>query len=232
MPHVDMFASRLNKQINRFVSWKPDPDAEAIDAFSVSCKRKYIYAFPRFSLMGRVLQKARQDQADVLLVAPFWVTQNFYTTTLEMLTDDPFIIKEDQNTLKLPLTSSCEQTTSNALSYIRKSFKSRKLSEKSVDIIMSSWRQSTKKQYSTYINRWISFCNERKIDTFQTPIEYFVEFLIELYKSGLSYGTLNSARSALSNLCNKQDGYSVGSHPLVIRFMTGGFNLRPTEQVF
>ena len=93
---------------------------------------------------------------------------------------------------------------------------------------MASWRHSSKKQYSTYINRWFSFCNERKIDTFQTPIEYIVEFLIELYKSGLSYETLNCARSALSNLCSKQDGYSVGSNPLVIRFMTGVFNLRPT----
>ena len=104
MPEVDMFASRLNKQIECFVSWKPDPEAVAVDAFSVSWRGKYIYAFPPFSLMGRLLQKARQDQADVLLVAPFWVTQNFYTTILEMLTHDPLIIKVGQNTLKFHST--------------------------------------------------------------------------------------------------------------------------------
>ena len=126
-------------------------------------------------------------------------------------------------------TSSTEQTTSNAVTYIRKSYESKQLSEKSIDIIMASWRQSTMKQYSTYINRWISFCDERKIDTFQTPIEFVIEFLTELYESGLSYESLNSARSSLSNLCNKQDGYTVGSHPLVTRFMTGVFNLRPSQ---
>lgn len=30
-------------------------------------------------------------------------------------------------------------------------------------------------------------------------------------------------------LCDTQDGFSVGSHPLVIRYMTGVFNLRPTQ---
>lgn len=104
MPEIDMFASRLNKQIKSFVSWKPDPEAVAIDAFSVNWSEKYIYAFPPFSLMGRFVQKVRQDQADVLLVAPFWVTQNFYTSILEMITHDPYIIKVHEDTLMLPQT--------------------------------------------------------------------------------------------------------------------------------
>lgn len=101
MPEIDMFASRLNKQLERFVSWKPDPDAEAIDAFSVPWSGKYIYCFPPFSLMGRVLQKVRQDQAEVFLVAPFWITQNFFTSVLEMLIQDPYIVKVGQKTLTL-----------------------------------------------------------------------------------------------------------------------------------
>jgi hypothetical protein len=56
-----------------------------------------------------------------------------------------------------------------------------------------------------------------------------VEFLTELFDTGLSYETLNTARSALSSLCQKQDGYLVGAHPLVVRFLTGVYNLRPTR---
>ena len=33
-PDVDLFASRLNKQLDRFVSFKPNPEAIDIDAFS------------------------------------------------------------------------------------------------------------------------------------------------------------------------------------------------------
>ena len=31
---VDMFASRLTTQLKRFFSWRPDPEAEALDAFN------------------------------------------------------------------------------------------------------------------------------------------------------------------------------------------------------
>jgi hypothetical protein len=33
-PCRDLFASRLNKPLDRYVSWHPDPDAKAVDAFS------------------------------------------------------------------------------------------------------------------------------------------------------------------------------------------------------
>ena len=56
-----------------------------------------------------------------------------------------------------------------------------------------------------------------------------IEYLTKLLNEGLSYETLNSAQSALSNLCEVQDGYHVGSHPLVARYMSGVFNLRPTR---
>ena len=111
LPDVDMFATRLNCQLDRFVSWRPDPDAEAINAFSVDWNGKYIYAFPPFRCVSQVLQKARQDRADVLLVAPFWITQNFFVSILEMLTHDPFILKVTQNTLKLPQTSKIHPLT-------------------------------------------------------------------------------------------------------------------------
>ena len=31
---VDMFASRLTTQLERFFSWRPDPEADALDAFN------------------------------------------------------------------------------------------------------------------------------------------------------------------------------------------------------
>lgn len=35
-PDIDLFASRLNKKCNRFVSWHRDPEAFAVDAFTLS----------------------------------------------------------------------------------------------------------------------------------------------------------------------------------------------------
>ena len=49
MPDIDMFASCLNKQIECFVSWRPDPDAAAIDAFSLSWSDYKLEQVPRGS---------------------------------------------------------------------------------------------------------------------------------------------------------------------------------------
>jgi ribonuclease HI len=56
-PTIDLFATRINTKLPRFCSWMPDPDAEIIDAFTVSWEGEYIYAFPPFSLLGKVIQK-------------------------------------------------------------------------------------------------------------------------------------------------------------------------------
>jgi hypothetical protein len=56
-PHIDMFDSRLNYQLQKYVSWKSDPFAYAVDAFDMSWQNLFIYAFPPFSVIGKVLQK-------------------------------------------------------------------------------------------------------------------------------------------------------------------------------
>ena len=56
-PDIDMFASRLNFQIKPFVSWRPDPESIAVDAFYYDWSNKFIYCFPPFSVIQRVLRK-------------------------------------------------------------------------------------------------------------------------------------------------------------------------------
>ena len=94
---VDLFASRINKQMDRFISWKPDPYAYAIDAFSVSWN-VFInaYAFPPFSVISRVLQKIRDDKAAVTLVAPVWPTQAWSTQLLHLCVTIPKLLPAHQ----------------------------------------------------------------------------------------------------------------------------------------
>lgn len=48
-----------------------------------------------------------------------------------------------------------------------------------------------------------------------------------LFNDGLSYSSLNTARSALSSILPLIDGIPFGKHPLVIRFLKGVFESRP-----
>jgi hypothetical protein len=63
-------------------------------------------------------------------------------------------------------------------------------------------------------------------------VQLLVEFLTYLFDSGLSYSAINTARSALSALCSaKKADYTIGSHPTVVRFMKGIFELKtPTPR--
>ena len=56
---VDMFASRLTTQLKRFFSWRPDPEAEALDTFNQDWNNLQGrgYANPPWNLVGRVLNR-------------------------------------------------------------------------------------------------------------------------------------------------------------------------------
>ena len=49
------------------------------------------------------------------------------------------------------------------------------------------------------------------------------------YRKGLSYSSLNLARSAVSSLGLKCEGISIGSHHMVARYLRGVYNLRPPK---
>ncbi|MES9884831.1 MAG: reverse transcriptase domain-containing protein [Sedimenticola sp.] len=104
-PDLDMFASRQNNQLSRYVSWKPDAGAEAVDAFSLDWANTYFYAFPPFSLVSRLVQKLERDKADCILVIPIWPTQIWYPRVMELPIDIPRIIPMKTNTLVIQNTN-------------------------------------------------------------------------------------------------------------------------------
>lgn len=90
------------------------------------------------------------------------------------------------------VTSQLESITQH---YLGKS-----LTEQSVNIIMSSWRESTQKQYKVYIDKWSSFAQIRNVNILKPDISVVLEFLNKLYEDGYSYSSINSACSSLSAL--------------------------------
>ena len=67
---IDLFASRMTYQLPRFFSWRPDPQAAAVDAFQQDWSQLRGYANPPWCLVGRVLSKVESQQAQVILVEP------------------------------------------------------------------------------------------------------------------------------------------------------------------
>ena len=102
LPDIDLFASRLNKQLTKYVSWFPEPNAIASNAFSFCWSKYNPYIFPPFSLIPKVLQKVQDDKVrNVILIVPMWATQPWFPTLLNLLTDLPVMLPNKQNLLRL-----------------------------------------------------------------------------------------------------------------------------------
>ena len=71
---VDLFASRLTSQCHRYFSWRPDPSAEATDAFLQDWSIMKGYANPPWNLIARTLRKTQEQGAEIILVVPVWKT--------------------------------------------------------------------------------------------------------------------------------------------------------------
>lgn len=95
LPASDLFATRINTQLSRFVSWKPDPDAYHTNAFTLSWTEGLNYAFPPFSIIGRVLKKIQEDKATLLVVLPLWPTQPWFPTALQLLVAEPVLLPRE-----------------------------------------------------------------------------------------------------------------------------------------
>ena len=72
LPNVDLFASRLNHQLPIYVSWHPDPNAFAVDAFFINWTSEKYYIFPPFSIIRRVIKKIRVESTRCILIVPDW----------------------------------------------------------------------------------------------------------------------------------------------------------------
>lgn len=99
-PDVDLFASRTNAKCEHYVSWKRDPDAVSVDAFTINWYSHFFYAFPPFSLILRCLRKIINDKATGILVFPYWTGQPWFPLLKKMLISDIIFFKPNRDLLR------------------------------------------------------------------------------------------------------------------------------------
>ena len=100
-PNIDLFASRINHQLKPYVSYRPDPEAIAVNAFHISWTQYSFYAFPPFSVIMHVLRKIQEDQATGVMVIPNWPTHVWWTRAMDMLVQQPVLLPRNKHTLFL-----------------------------------------------------------------------------------------------------------------------------------
>lgn len=96
---IDLFASCINTKCRLFISWRPDPYAINVDAFSICWENYKFYAFPPFNLITRVLQKIKHDQALGVVIVPKWESQPWFPVFRSMCVKNPITLGPNPNLL-------------------------------------------------------------------------------------------------------------------------------------
>ncbi|XP_074099933.1 uncharacterized protein LOC141528010 [Cotesia typhae] len=105
---------------------------------------------------------------------------------------------------------------------IREAFLRKNLPESSLAILTASLAESTIKQYNSSLKDWWMFSIVKERDPFDVDASSVLDFLSQKFKEGAAYGTLNTARSAISLI----SAVDITTDHNIARFFKGIFKLR------
>ena len=99
---IDLFADRMNTQLQIYISWFSDPFAQGTDAFQITWSNLRGDSFSPFSMICRCLAKIQKVHAMIVLITPTWHTQAWYKVILEMCCRQPILLHPLNNLLLSP----------------------------------------------------------------------------------------------------------------------------------
>ena len=123
-------------------------------------------------------------------------------------------------------SSSPTENATGCLQIVSQQLSTTKLPAKTFDILLASWKPTTKKNYSSILRQWLSFCVERDFDSSEPSVTSVLTFLTSLFDRDIGYSQINKARSALSVI---YPDVHIGKNPMISRFVRGVRNLHPHQ---
>ena len=126
-------------------------------------------------------------------------------------------------------TSTVPKTKASCIPFIKQHIRTQDIPESVKEIILASWRTTTKNRYNTTYQKWQGFCSEKNINSIQPTVNGVISFFSLLYHQGQGYQSICNARSALNNIIYLPEFSDISQHPLIKRFIKDIFNLRPPQ---
>ena len=217
---IDLFASFQNTQLRKIFSWKPNPNALALDALAQQWNSLlFPYAFPPFALIGTCLQKVLEEEVHmVLVIAPVWPAQHWYLLLLQMLVDYSVLHSHEDLILNPhqqahPLIQNGYLTLAawlvSEIPYQTATF------QKTLCRSTMHHGENQPQNHMTAWNLWTSWCKQRSINPISASLKDIIQFLTEQFHTGKQYITINTYRSTISSAHPPVDGTLIGKHPQV-----------------
>ena len=139
---IDLFATRINKQLGTSISYRPGPNCVAVNAFLINWAKEKLYAFLPFACLSKTLQNPRLAITTILPKVHRNVFTNYFCSSQE---------NKLVSTKPTFNTSPTSQKTVTASLLCR--WGNDALTNDVGKFIINSWVEKTKKQYRTYFDQ-------------------------------------------------------------------------------
>ena len=112
-PSVDLFATRFNHKLPRFVSPVPDRSAWEVDALSLPWEDLDAYAFPPTALHQVVTKLLDHGFRRLILIAPGWPNMPWFWDLVNMSAQIPLLLPQVSNLITQPFNQCPHQDLPN-----------------------------------------------------------------------------------------------------------------------
>jgi len=179
-PTRDLFASRVSKQLPRYVLWKIDLYSIARDAFQINCGQELNYAFPPILFDWTDTTKVQRDQATMIMITPAWQSQAWFQKVWEMCVEHPITLPQNLNLLTNPTGERHplilkQDLEISSMGNFRKQMETEGISRKAAKLISESRRDGTRANYESAWRKWSDWYNRRQIDSFKCDFKLYLK---------------------------------------------------------
>ncbi len=220
---VDLFASPESSHCQLYFSLTEGP--LGTDAHAHSWPRALRkYAFSPVSLLTQTLCKLREDEEQVLLVAPHWPTRTWFPELISLTTAPPWRIPLRKDLLSQGLGTIWDPRPDPCVAPGRDVADLSGLPPAVVVTIIQARDPSTRQTYTLKLSLFATWCSSRREDPRRCTIGVVLSFLQERMVRRLSPSTLKVYVVAIAAHHDAVDGRSLGKHDLIVRFLKGALN--------
>jgi hypothetical protein len=218
-PHIDLFATRLNRRLPLFVSPVPDPLAVNVDALTLDWTGLDAYAFPPPALLGLVLRKIELERSVVILLAPNWPAHPWFPLLLSLLRDSSKTTGEKGSSHPAPIAVGASEAGGlqvTRLETIQRALRKKGFSERVSSSIARARRISTERIYQSHWRCWVDWSERWQVDPSDPLVQQLCEFLMFLtQEKKFSQGTVKSYRSAICTTIRQSGGPDLSINPIL-----------------
>ncbi len=186
---------------------------------------------PPVSLLAQTLCKIREDEEQVLLVAPYWPNRTWFPELMLLATAPPWpiplrkdLLSQRRGTLWHPPPVETPRMVPGWDAEVLAD-----LPQEVALTITSARAPSTRRAYTLKWNLFVEWCSSHQEDPRRCSIRAVLSFLQQGLERRLSPSTLKVYVAAISAYHDPVEGKSVGKHNLVVRFLRGARRLNPPK---